>query len=118
MQLHQIRYFLALSEELSFRRAARRCNVAQSSLSRGIRALEVELGGPLFHRERGNSHLSRLGQIVRPLLAEAYAHVEGAQRQAQDFLRRASHTLPGDDGAGGQEGATASHSPPIAARPR
>src|SRR5690348_15485897 len=88
MELHQIRYFLALSEELNFRRAARRCNVAQSSLSRAIRALEIELGGALFHRERAHSHLSTLGQRVYPFLAQAYAHVEGAKRRAESFAQQ------------------------------
>jgi Bacterial regulatory helix-turn-helix protein, lysR family len=47
MELHQIRYFLALCEELNFTRAAERCDVAQSSLTRAIKTLERELGGPL-----------------------------------------------------------------------
>ena len=94
MEMHQIRYFIALSEELSFRRAAKRCNVAQSSLSRAIRALEIELGGALFHRERANSHLSRLGEKVHPLLAEIHGHVEGAKRLAQDFLQRQASLPP------------------------
>jgi DNA-binding transcriptional LysR family regulator len=93
MEVHQIRYFLALSEELNFTRAAERCSVAQSSLTRAIRALENELGGPLFHRERTNSHLSKLGLKVHPFLAQAYSHVEGARRQAQDFLRLQTCTL-------------------------
>src|SRR5690349_16465164 len=93
MELHQIRYFLALSEELNFTRAAQRCRVAQSSLTRAIRALESELGGALFHRERANSHLSRLGQTVHPLLVQAYSQVEGAKRQARAFLRRETRTL-------------------------
>ncbi|HMK79368.1 MAG TPA: LysR family transcriptional regulator [Xanthobacteraceae bacterium] len=93
MELHQIRYFLALCEELNFTRAAQRCHVAQSSLTRAIRALESELGGALFHRERGNSHLSQLGQRVRPLLEQAYGHVEGAKRQAKHFLRLETRTL-------------------------
>jgi len=93
MELHQIRYFLALSEELNFTRAAERCNVAQSSLTRAIRALETELGGPLFHRERARSHLSKLGQKVHPLLEQAHGHVERAKRQARDFLRLQSGML-------------------------
>jgi len=87
MELHQIRYFLALCQELNFTRAAEQCGVAQSSLTRAIKALEIELGGALFHRERANTHLSKLGQKVRPFLEQAYGHVEGAKRQAQDFLR-------------------------------
>ncbi|TMI99825.1 MAG: LysR family transcriptional regulator [Alphaproteobacteria bacterium] len=87
MELHQIRYFLALCDELNFTRAAKRCRVAQSSLTRGIKALEVELGGALFHREHTNTQLSRLGQKVRPLLEQAYRHAEDAHRQADDFAR-------------------------------
>jgi DNA-binding transcriptional LysR family regulator len=93
MELHQIRYFLALCDELNFTRAAERCNVAQSSLTRAVKALETELGGALFHRERANSHLSKLGQKVRPFLDQAYGHVEGAKRQAQDFLRLQTTSL-------------------------
>jgi DNA-binding transcriptional LysR family regulator len=93
MELHQIRYFLALCEALNFTRAAEQCGVAQSSLTRAIKALEQELGGALFHRERANTHLSRLGQKVRPFLEQAHRHVEGARRQAQDFLRAQTASL-------------------------
>jgi DNA-binding transcriptional LysR family regulator len=93
MELHQIRYFLALCEELNFTRAAERCMVAQSSLTRAIKALETELGGPLFHRERANTHLSRLGEKVKPFLEQAYGNVRDAQRQAQDFARAQTAAL-------------------------
>jgi Bacterial regulatory helix-turn-helix protein, lysR family len=51
LQMHQVRYFLALCDELNFTRAARRCGISQPSLTQAIRALERELGGALFHRE-------------------------------------------------------------------
>src|SRR6266542_4007150 len=57
VEMHQIRYFLAVAKELNFTRAAERCNVAQPSLTRAIKLLEEELGGPLFHRERARTHL-------------------------------------------------------------
>jgi len=85
MEMHQIRYFLAVSEELNFTRAAERCNVAQPSLTRAIKLLEEELGGLLFHRERANTHLSELGRTVKPYLEEVYAKTEEAKRQALDF---------------------------------
>src|SRR5215218_5563857 len=85
MEMHQIRYFLAVSEELNFTRAAERCNVAQPSLTRAIKLLEEELGGSLFHRERANTHLSELGRTVKPYLEEVYAKTEEAKRQALAF---------------------------------
>ena len=48
MEMHQVRYFLAVAQELNFSRAAEKCNVSQPSLSRAIQQLEGELGGPLF----------------------------------------------------------------------
>ena len=94
MELHQIRYFLALCEELNFTRAAKQCGVAQSSLTRAIKALETELGGALFHRERANTRLSELGLRVRPFLEQAYGHVDGVKRQARDVLRTQGTSRP------------------------
>jgi DNA-binding transcriptional LysR family regulator len=67
MKMHQIRYFLALCEERSFMRAAKRCGVSQPSLTNGIRTLEEELGGNLFTR-RPRIALTPLGSAVRPRL--------------------------------------------------
>jgi len=50
MQMQQIRYFLALCEERSFTRAAKRCGVSQPSLTNAIIRLEQKLGGALFRR--------------------------------------------------------------------
>ena len=45
MEMHQVRYFLAVARTLNFTRAAEECHVAQPSLTRAIRQLEGELGG-------------------------------------------------------------------------
>ena len=87
MELHQIRYFLALAEELNFTRAAQRCGVAQSSLTRGIKALEDEVGGTLFHRRHARTYLSPLGERLQPVLAQAWRHVCEAEREAREFTR-------------------------------
>jgi len=87
MEMHQVRYFLALCEELNFTRAAERCNVAQPSLTRAIKQLEGEFGGALFHRERANTHLSELGRTLRPYLEQVFSRAEQAKREAQEFVR-------------------------------
>src|SRR6516165_254095 len=93
MEMHQIRYFLAVAEELNFTRAAERCNVAQPSLTRAIRLLEEELGGPLFHRERANTHLSELGRMVHPYLTQVYEQTQAVKQQAINFTRLGQSTL-------------------------
>jgi len=64
MEMHQVRYFLAVAETLNFTRAAERCNVSQPALTRAIQNLEGEFGGLLFRRERNLTHLTELGRLV------------------------------------------------------
>jgi LysR family transcriptional regulator, hydrogen peroxide-inducible genes activator len=85
MEMQQVRYFLAVCDELNFTRAAEKCHVAQPSLTRAIKLLEDELGGPLFHRERNNTHLSELGKSVQPFLQEVYAQARQAKDLAAGF---------------------------------
>ena len=87
MEMHQVRYFLAVAEELNFTRAADKCNVAQPSLTRAIKLLELELGGPLFNRERANTHLTELGRMIKPHLEEVNAQSIAAQELATNFTR-------------------------------
>jgi LysR family transcriptional regulator, hydrogen peroxide-inducible genes activator len=70
MKTSQIGYFLTLCEDLNFTKAAERCGVAQSTLTRAIKLLEMEFGGPLLRRERANTHLTELGRIIRPRSSE------------------------------------------------
>ena len=86
MEIRQIVYFLALCDELHFTRAAKRCGVAQPSLSNAIRALERELGAPLFHR-KPRPRLSDLGAAVRPKLERALAQIERALTDARRLPR-------------------------------
>ena len=64
MDLKQIEHFLAVAEERHFTRAARRLNVVQSGLSATIRALEDDLGGPLFIRSTRRVELTPAGQVL------------------------------------------------------
>jgi LysR family transcriptional regulator, hydrogen peroxide-inducible genes activator len=87
MEMHQIRYFLALSELLNFREAAEKCHVTAPALSRAIQKLEEEVGGKLIHRERNRTHLTNLGNLIRPHLQRVLSEAEGAKITAEKFLR-------------------------------
>ena len=72
MTFEQIGYFLALAEQKSFVRAARRCGISQPSLSNAIKSLEAALGAPLFERALAGSKLTAFGRQMHPLLAQLY----------------------------------------------
>jgi LysR family transcriptional regulator, hydrogen peroxide-inducible genes activator len=69
MQLRHVQYFVALSEELNFTRAARRCGVSQPSLTNAIVRLERHFGGQLFAR-KPRLELTEMGAALRPYLFE------------------------------------------------
>jgi DNA-binding transcriptional LysR family regulator len=87
MEMHQVRYFLAVCETFNFTKAAENCNVAQPSLTRAIKNLEDELGGPLFRRERQNTHLTDLGQLMKPYLERILEANELAHTEASGFKK-------------------------------
>lgn len=66
MELHQLRYFLALTRELSFQRAAHEANISQPTLSQQIKKLEDELGSALFERSHHRVRLTKAGQKFLP----------------------------------------------------
>ena len=81
MEMHQVRYFLAVAKTLNFTRGAEECNVSQPSLTRAIKQLEGELGGDLFRRERPQS-LTELGERMFPLLKQCYESALSARELA------------------------------------
>jgi LysR family transcriptional regulator, hydrogen peroxide-inducible genes activator len=87
MEMHQIRYFLAVCETLNFTRAAENCNVSQPALTRAVHKLEEELGGLLLRRENSLTHLTDFGRLVRPHLEQMMAQAEAAKSTAMQFLR-------------------------------
>ena len=66
MEMHQVRYFLAVCETKNFTRAAGRCRVSQPALTTSIKKLEEELGEALFHRDRAGATLTSLGRQLYP----------------------------------------------------
>lgn len=87
MELHAIRYFLALSESLNFTKAAEECDVSQPALTRAIQKMEDELGGLLFSRERNNTHLTQLGKLIEPNLREVMTRTKQVEKAATRFLK-------------------------------
>lgn len=87
MELHEIRYFLAVSRTRNFTKAAEECHVSQPALTRAIHKMEDELGGLLFSRERNNTHMTELGRLIEPHLSEVAARAGAAKRTAARFIR-------------------------------
>jgi DNA-binding transcriptional LysR family regulator len=88
MELHQVRYFLAVACTLNFTRAAEQCNVTQPALTKGVQKLEQELGGQLIYRERQLTQLTDLGKEVLPMLERILASAETVRRRAKEYQRK------------------------------
>lgn len=87
MEMHQVRYFLAVARTLNFTRAAEECNVTQPSLTRAIQKLEDEFGGLLFRRERARTHLTDLGREMLPHLERTHQAAQAAKDVAKGMGR-------------------------------
>ncbi|MDR2981053.1 MAG: LysR family transcriptional regulator [Puniceicoccales bacterium] len=88
MELRHLRYFLAVAEELNFRRAGERLHVSHPTLSKQIGDLEHSLGIKLLERDTVSVHLTSAGrdflQDARKLLAQVDTIVDKARRTAAE----------------------------------
>ena len=81
----QIRYVLTAAERLNFTKAAADCGVSQPALTKGIKALERELGAPVFHREGKRVLLTEFGKSMLPHLRQIEEGAEAAKVVAQNY---------------------------------
>jgi DNA-binding transcriptional LysR family regulator len=100
-----LRYFLAVAEELHFTRAAERLFVSQPALSKQVRALEAQLGTALFVRDRQGVSLTAAGTALLPYARrvlgtwdEAWAAVEETKAAQRGTLVVGMSTSPGRGG--------------------
>ena len=83
VELRELRYFVAVAEELHFGRAAQRLHMSQSPLSRAIRDLEGELGVALFVRTTRHVELTPAGLALLERARRALAEIDGAIEEAR-----------------------------------
>lgn len=107
MDVHgrDLRYFVAVAEDLHFTRAAERLFISQPALSKQIRMLERQLGAPLFDRERGGIRLTPVGEALLPHARQVLAawdtgraEAEGAKARQRSTLVAGMSTSPGRGG--------------------
>src|ERR671920_51121 len=99
MELSQLRTFREVADALSFTRAAQKLNMTQSAVSHQIKALELELGEPLFIRAKRGVRLSDAGKLALEyaarIIEEADAlreHISGRDHEPRGRVRAAAAT--------------------------
>jgi len=93
MEIHQLRYFVAVADEGSFSRAAAKVRVAQPSLSQQIRKLEAEVGQPLFDRLPRSVVLTEAGRCLIDYARQILASIGDARRSIDELKDEVSGRL-------------------------
>lgn len=84
MELHQLRYAVAVADTGNFTRAAERCHVTQPTLSQQILNLEKEVGHKLFHRLGRKAVLTEAGAVFLERARRIVFEVENATKELSD----------------------------------
>ena len=84
MEMHQLRYVVAVARAGNFSRAAEQCHVSQPSLSQQIQKLEEELGERLFDRMKREAKMTPHGEAFLPRALKILEEVDVAKREASD----------------------------------
>ena len=93
VELRELRYFVAVAEELHFGRAAERLHMSQSPLSRAIRELERDLGVVLFVRTTRRVELTPAGSLLLARSRRALAEIDGAVADARRSAQSGDHVV-------------------------
>lgn len=86
MELHQLRYALAVQKCGNFSRAAEQCHVSQPSLSQQIQKLESELGVRLFTRLKRNAVPTPAGRALLERASRIFSELDAATREVKDHV--------------------------------
>jgi LysR family hydrogen peroxide-inducible transcriptional activator len=84
MEMHQLRYMVAVARTRNFSRAAEQCHVSQPSLSQQIQKLEDELGERLFDRMKRDVRLTSHGEAFLPRATRILEEADAAKREASE----------------------------------
>jgi LysR family hydrogen peroxide-inducible transcriptional activator len=84
MEMHQLRYVVAVAKTQNFSRAAEMCHVSQPTLSQQIQKLEDELSCSLFIRRKRSVTLTPQGEYFLPRAVRILQEVDAARRDAED----------------------------------
>lgn len=83
IELRHLKYFMAVSEDLHFRKAAERLFISQPGLSRQIKQLEENIGFPLFERTNKKVYLTKAGRYFKKEISHALKNLDAIINHAQ-----------------------------------